>query len=167
MNLNELIKRKDIKPKEKTEALAATILDGELAVLDVIQFANTAKEPLKATCMEAFEYATSNKPEVANSDLFKFATDHLGAKASRLKWESAKVIGNIAHLFAEDLETTIERLLENTQDSGTVVRWSAAYALTQIYSLPKYANDAFRSKLAEICEAEEKASIRKIYLKVL
>ncbi|WP_438314720.1 hypothetical protein [Sporosarcina sp. FA9] len=167
MDLDVLLKRKDLKPKEKTEVMADAIISGELAIVDIIKVASTAKDPAKATCMEAFEYATNKKPEIANMELFMFAQNNIGAKAPRLKWESAKVIGNIAHLYSENLEEAIAGLLENTREEGTVVRWSAAYALTKIFHLSKYSNDDFRRTLQDICESEEKNSIKKIYLKVL
>ncbi|BBH18913.1 hypothetical protein Back11_02580 [Paenibacillus baekrokdamisoli] len=147
--------------------MADAIISGELAIIDIINVASTAKDPAKATCMEAFEYATNKKPVIANMELFRFAQNNLCAKATRLKWESAKVVGNIAHLYSEHLEETIASLLENTKNDGTVVRWSAAYALTQIFHLPNYSNDDFRTTLQDICEFEEKNSIKKIYLKVL
>ena len=167
MNLNELLKSKDIKPKDKTVMIANAVLDGDLSIKDIIDLTSSFKDPAKATCMEAFEYATNKNPEVANIELFGFAENNLSSKAPRLKWESAKVIGNIAHLYSDSLETAIPSLLENAKDDGTVVRWSAAYALTQIFLLPKYSNDEFRCILQDICESEEKASIKKIYVKVL
>ncbi|GAA0136970.1 hypothetical protein YSY43_38110 [Paenibacillus sp. YSY-4.3] len=147
--------------------LAKAMLGGELSSVGLILFAQTAKDSIKAACMEALEYATKQDPQAADRALFEFARDNLDAKAPRLKWESAKVIGNIASLYREDLEPAVARLLENAKDEGTVVRWSAAYALTEIYSLPGYSNDNFRDKLAAICATEEKASIKKIYGKCL
>lgn len=167
MNLDELLKNKSLKPKEKTEAIAEVILNGEMTPGDIIFAAVGAKDTVKATYMEAFEYATNKNPEIATMELFSFASEHLSANAPRLKWESAKVIGNIAHLYADHLEPTIASLLENSRDDGTVVRWSAAYALSAIFRLTDYANDDFRSQLVSICETEEKNSIKKIYLKAL
>lgn len=167
MDLAELLNRKGLKPKQKTETIADAILSGTLTISDVIVAADTFKDPAKATLMEAFEYATNKKPEIATIDLFMFAENNLNAKAPRLKWESAKVIGNIAHLFSENLELAIASLLENSKDDGTVVRWSVAYALSSIFRLPNYANDDFRRQLETICESEEKNSIKKIYLKAL
>lgn len=167
MNLNELLKNKELKPKEKTVQIADAILNGDLAIEDVIEFASSSKDPAKATCMEAFEYATNKKPEIANMELFRFAEYNLNSKAPRLKWESAKVIGNIAHLFSEGLEAAIASLLENSKHDGTVVRWSAAYALTQIFLLSPYSKDHFRGLLQDIYDSEEKNSIKKIYIKVL
>ncbi|MBO1915002.1 hypothetical protein J4G37_60520, partial [Microvirga sp. 3-52] len=92
------------------------------------------------TCMEVLEAATSEKPGIATPKLLEFAENNLSVQAPRIKWESAKVIGNIAHLFPEQLEIPVKHLLENTSHEGTVVRWSAAYALTKIVSLPKYSN---------------------------
>ncbi len=167
MDVAELLKKKDLKAKEKTELLAEALMSGILAFPDIIQFASTAKEPAKATCMEALEYATSQKPEIATPDVLEFAASHLQAKAPRLKWESAKVIGNIAHLFSAQLDTAVVGLLNNSKDDSTVVRWSSAYALTRIVSLPSYSNDPFQSKLSTNLESEDKDSIKKMYTKAL
>jgi len=167
MDLDELLNGKHLKPKERTEAIAEAFLNGSMTVSDMTSAVVGAKDPVKATLMEAFEYATSKKPEIATMELFSFASNHLSAKAPRLKWESAKVVGNIAHLYPDLLDAPIASLLENTKDNGTVVRWSAAYALSAIIRLNGYANDEFRSKLERICEAEEKNSIKKIYVKAL
>lgn len=167
MNIGELLSNKQLKPKEKTQALADAILDGELPIHSVMDFAMNAKPPAVAACMEAFEYATKQSSSAASLDLLHWAQHHLNAKASRLRWESAKVIGNIAHLYPEELELAVESLLVNTKDDSTVVRWSAAYALTQIFGLPPYANDSFRNQLLSIQQSEEKESIRKMYAKAL
>lgn len=167
MNLDELLKSKDLKPKEKTVMIANAVLNGDFAIKDIIDVASSSKDPAKATCMEAFEYATNKNPEIANMDLFMFAQNNLNAKATRLKWESAKVVGNIAHLFSTNLEVAITSLLENSKHDGTVVRWSVAFALTQIFQLPQYSNEGFRALLQNIYDSEEKDSIKKIYKKVL
>lgn len=75
------------------------------------------------------------------------------------------MIGNIAMLYPKDLEKSIESLINNTNDKGTVVRWSAAYALSRIVILPEYANSKLYNQMVEICEKEEKNSIKNIYLK--
>lgn len=167
MDVDELMKRKDLKQKEKIEALAEAIISGELAIIDLIEVASIVKEPAKAVYMEAFEYATNKKPMIASRELFIFAQNNLRVKSPRLKWESAKVIGNIAHLYSEFLKSAVASLIENTKDEGTVVRWSAAYALTQIFQLSNYSNDEFRILLQNISESEKKNSIKKIYLKAL
>lgn len=164
MTIDELLNDKAIKPKEKTETISKWILDKSLPVDELIAFAEKQKDPAKATCIEAIEYATKQNATIADETVLIFVTNTLTAKAPRIKWESAKVIGNIAHLFPTKLEKSINSLLINTQHEGTVVRWSAAFALSEILKLKtKYNKDLF-SAIETICDKEEKNSIKKIYL---
>jgi len=164
MTIEELLKNKDVKPKEKTETISKWILDKSLPVDELIAFAEKQKDPAKATCIEAMEYATKQKPEMADEATLLFVTKSLMAKAPRVKWESAKVIGNIAHLYPEKLDESIEHLLENANHEGTVVRWSAAFALGEILKLNTKHNKDLLPLMENISEKEEKNSIKKIYL---
>lgn len=163
MTIDELLKDKTIKPKDKTETICKWILDQSLPVDELIVFAEKQKDPAKATCIEALEYATKQNPEIADDNVLIFVTNTLAAKAPRVKWESERVIGNIAHLFPEQLEKSISNLLINTEHEGTVVRWSTAFALAEILKLKtKYNNDLLPA-IETICEKEDKNSIKKIY----
>lgn len=164
MNIVELIKDKAIKPKEKTEMISKWLLDGTLSTKDLIEFADKGKDPEKATYIEAIEFATKQNPGIANEDVFAFVTKTLTEKAPRIKWESAKVAGNIAHLFPAKLDATIANLLSNSEHAGTVVRWSAAYALGEILKLKTKYNKDLLPAIEAICDREEKNSIKKIYL---
>jgi HEAT repeat protein len=163
MSLEELFKNKDTKPKEKTEMISAWILDNSLSIDELIGFADKGKDPIKATCIEAMEFASKNKPSIIDEIAFDFVTETLSAKAPRIKWESAKVIGNVASLFPAKLEKSIANLLLNATHEGTVVRWSAAYALGEIIKLSTKHNSILLPKVNQIIENEEKNSIKKIY----
>ena len=164
MDITTLLNDKTLKPKEKTETLSKWLLDGKLTADDLTTFAEAAKDPAKATCIEALEYATKAKPKVANKKTFQFVTQTLTAKAPRVKWESAKVIGNTAHLFPDNLDQAIKNLLDNSGHEGTVVRWSAAFALGEILKLKTKHNKDLLPAIEATCSREEKNSIRKIYL---
>lgn len=164
MTIDELLTEKAIKPKEKTETISKWILDKSLPTDELIAFAEKSKDPAKATCIEAIEYATKQNPKIADESVLRFVTATLTAKAPRVKWESAKVIGNIAHLFPTKLDKSIANLLTNTEHEGTVVRWSAAFALGEILKLKTKRNTDLFPAIENICEKEEKNSIRKIYL---
>lgn len=163
MTIDELLKDKSIKPKEKTETISQWLLSKTLPVDELLAFAEKQKDPAKASCIEAIEYATKQTPHIADETVLLFVTRTLTEKAPRIKWESAKVIGNIAHLFPEKLETPIDKLLINTAHEGTVVRWSAAYALGEILKLGTKRNKDLFPEIERICEKEEKNSIKKIY----
>lgn len=164
----ELMIDKELKAKEKTARLADALLNGEVRFEDIATFAVGAKEPDIANCMEACEYATSRNPRLSGPEMLGFAVRHLSAKAPRLRWEAGKVIGNIAHLYPEDLASAITGLMANAKHDGAVVRWSGAYALTRIAALPKYSEDTgYRGSLRTLYEEEEKNGIRKMYAQAL
>jgi HEAT repeat protein len=100
-------------------------------------------------------------------DCFNFAIFSLTDKAPRVKWESARVIANTAHLFPDELTGAIVNLLANTEHKGTVVRWSAAQALSKIVSLNTTHNSQLVPALKTVSAMEEKPSIQKIYTTAL
>lgn len=167
MDLKQLFSDKTLKPKEKTERLTHWLLASKDNVPILISFANVAKDPVKATCIEAIEFATKSDPAAATGACFDLALSSLSAKAPRVKWESAKVIGNIAGVFPGRVAEAIVPLLDNAEHEGTVVRWSAAYALGEILKLKTKVNADLIPAIQVICGREEKNSIKKIYLAAL
>ena len=167
MDITELLNNKNIKPKLKTETLCHWLLDKTISTNQLIQFATKSKDALKATCIEAIEFATKQQSEILNTTDFDFVLLGLEAKAPRIKWESAKVIANTIHLFPEKTHLTIHHLLPNTQHSGTVVRWSAAMALAEIIKLKTPINKTLIPIVNTILKREEKNSIKKIYVSAL
>lgn len=164
MDIPALLNDKTIKPKEKTETLSNWLLEGKLTSDQLTSFAESAKDPAKATCIEALEFATRQQPTLCNAKTFQFVTQTLTAKAPRVKWESAKVIANTAHLFTGKLNEAIKNLLDNSEHEGTVVRWSAAFAIGEIVKLRTKHNPDLIPAVESICQREEKNSIKKIYL---
>ena len=167
MDIQKFLNNKEVKAKEKTIALSQLLLDGKLIIDELIDFAQTCKDPAKATCIEAIEFATKTEPEIATLACLNFLSQTLAEKAPRIKWESAKVIGNIAHLYPAKLAEPIKNLLINTEHSGTVVRWSAAFALAQIIKIKSSFNKDLIPAIESVCKHEEKNSIRKIYMQAL
>ncbi len=167
MQIIEILNDRQFKPAQKTEILSKMLLSGEINLEQLIAFARESKDPVKATCVEAIEYATKTNPALATPDCLDFATACLSAKAPRIKWEAARLLGNISHLFPARLDVAIKNLLINTEYPGTVVRWSAAFALRHIIKLKTVQNKDLIPAAEAIIEREEKNSIRKIYLDAL
>ena len=115
-----------------------------------------AKDPAKATCIEAMEFATKVNPGIATVECLEFMIASLTAKAPRVKWESAKVIANIAHMFPDKLDNAVNNLLLNSEHAGTVVRWSAAVALAAIIKMKYKKNKELIPAIEAICKREEK-----------
>lgn len=167
MSIQEILSDKTLKPKAKTETISSLLLGKKISIDELITFAAAAKDPAKATCIEALEFVTKQNPDATDKACLAFVSQMLVSKAPRVKWESARVIGNIAHLFPASLDEAINNLLTNSEHPGTVVRWSAAYALGEILKLKTKHNKDLIPAIEAICKREEKNSIRKIYLDAL
>jgi hypothetical protein len=167
MTVLELLSDKLSKPKEKTDRLSLLITTGETGIDELIRFASVAKESDRATCIEALEHATVAMNDLMTEEAFLFVTTQLACKAPRVKWESARVIANTVHLYPAHIGNAVTNLLVNTENPGTVVRWSAASALAAIVKMKTSFNEELLPALEAIAEREEKNSIRKIYLEAL
>lgn len=164
MKLEELFGDKALKQKTKTELLGKLLIDKEVTFEELIAFAEKSKDPEKATCIEAIEYATRQDPNIANEKCLKYVSQKLTEEAPRVKWESAKVIGNIAHLFPTKLNVAIANLLTNSEYNGSVVRWASAFALGEILKLKTKHNKDLLPAIEAICNREEDTGVKKKYL---
>ena len=167
MTITELLNDKTKKAKQKVETISQWLLDGSMSTGEIIVFAEKAKDPEKATCIEAIEFATKQNPKIADENVLVFVTKTLTENAPRVKWESARVIGNIAHLFPTKLNKAISNLLINVEYDGTVVRWASAYALGEILKLKTKHNQDLLPTIEGICEREQDTGVKKKYLDAL
>ena len=167
MILKELLADKSLKPKEKTERINRMLLNKEIKTVALIDFAIQAKDPDKATCIEALELASRAEASIVDLKCFGFIVNCLTEKAPRIKWEAAKVTGNTVYLFPDKLDNAISNLLTNSEHTGTVVRWAAAFALGEIVKLDTKHNKDLIPAIEAIIKREEKNSIKKIYLAAL
>src|SRR4051794_22517977 len=107
MEIEAVFADKQLKAKAKSEAVSQALLEKKITVADVIKTAKAAEDRDKGTCIEAIQFATKAKPELASIDCLKFVTETLLEKAPRVKWESAKVIATIAYLFSDKSDKAI------------------------------------------------------------
>lgn len=167
MTIEQIFQDTSIKAKGKVKTLGEWLLNGELPIDELLVYAEKQKASDKATCIEAVEFATKKKPDIADGYVFDFVTNSLRDEEPRVKWESAKVIGNIAKLFPEKLEKAITDLLVNAENKGTIVRWATAYALAEIVKLRTENNTDLLPKVETLCDKEEDNGVKKKYLDAL
>lgn len=163
MQIETILKDRSLKTKAKVQAIAKAVLGEELSIDELIKTTSKLKDAEKGTCVEALELATRTQPEIADQKCLTFVLKCLEDEAPRVKWEAAKVIGTIAPLFPTKLAKAISGLLINTEDAGTVVRWSAAHALSKIMALKTKHNADLVPAIEAILKREEDNAIRKIY----
>lgn len=135
-------------------------------IAELIQCFEDGTTAEKGNCMEAIEYITKENPEFAENCL-EFVIRHINDKAPRVKWEACRIIGNVAQRFPDKVKETIPKLLENTKDKGTVVRWSTAFALTEIAKCSLEMQKQLVPEFKKILERENNMGVKNIYLKYL
>lgn len=161
MNLSEILNKTTLKSKEKNQKISAALLSGELSEKSLLEFAAQARDVDRATLMEAAEYTTKSNPDFGSIHLLQFAGEQLSSEAPRVVWESSRVIGNLCRKYSDAALKLTPRLAANTEHEGTVVRWSTAYALSQILIQTK--DKRLSELMRNISKKEKENSIRKIY----
>jgi hypothetical protein len=168
MTIEQVFQDKTIKAKGKVSKIGDWLIKGELPLDELLAFAGKQKSTEKATCIEALEYATKKDPQkVATENLLVFVTKALNDDEPRVKWESARVIGNIARIFPDQLDKCVTNLLQNAENPGTVVRWASAYALAEIFKLKTNLNHKLLAKIELLCDKEDDTGVKKKYLDAL
>lgn len=166
MNIITEILQSKVKLKEKVALLAKKFAENKKFAKECIKCFENGSDSDRGNCMEAVECAVEHNPDIAEHYL-DFATQHLNDKAPRVKWEAGKIIAFSAKRFPNETSKAIPALLENTTDKGTVVRWSAAFALTEIaINNPKTQKELI-PKFESIVKKEVSNGVKKFYTKVL
>ena len=76
-------------------------------------------------------------------------------------------IGNLAQKFPKEVEKAVPKLLVNTKDESTVVRWCAAFALSEIAKNSLRAREELVPKIEGIIKSEKNNGVKNVYLKAL
>ncbi|WP_312553842.1 HEAT repeat domain-containing protein [Empedobacter brevis] len=167
MTIEQVFQDKTLKAKAKVSTIGEWLTNNELPLDELLAYAEKQKATDKATCIEAIEYATKKVPAIADESLLEYVTKALKDEEPRVKWESAKVIGNIAKLFPTQLDKPVKNLLPNAENTGTVVRWATAYALAEILKLKTENYIKLLPKIEQLYEKEEDNGVKKKYLDAL
>jgi hypothetical protein len=162
-----IVQNKAIKVKEKVVQLSGLLLNNKVTIDELVDMAKSQKDVIKGTLVEAMEHATKINPEIINREAFQFLIQSLHEGAPRVKWEAARAISNTAHLFPKLLNNAVVNLLDNTEHGGTVVRWSAATALSKIILLNTALNKELIPTAEAIIQREEDNAVNKIYQQAL
>lgn len=167
MNFADCLRDKSLTVKQKTELLSRWLLANVDQVDRLVAFAAKTTDVTKATCLQAFEYATRVDQEVGSQACFDLAASALGEPAPRVKWEAAKVVGNIARSHPKRLRKAIDNLLANATHDGTVVRWSAAFAIGECIKLASSHNARLVPAAEALCARERDNAVRNHYVRAL
>ena len=154
------------KPKEKVSLLAKKVKENNKFLNQLIEYFEVGSVADKGNCIEVMEYVSQDDPKFV-LPYIKFIIEHINNDAPKVKWETARVIGNVAQQFPDKVSNAIEKLFLNTKDKGTVVRWSAAFALTEIAKNNPKMQKELVPKFSEIVKKEENNGVKNVYVKAL
>jgi HEAT repeat protein len=154
------------KPKALTEHLAAIVLADASSVESLFGALQAGNDKEKGVCLEVLEAVTRQRPELASGRI-PFIIGFIGYKSPKARLESSRVVANVACRYPDGTAGAVPALLKNTDDEGTVVRWSAAFALGAILKHNERERRLLLPKIEAILKKEENNGVRNLYLKAL
>ena len=166
-NLLELLSNKSIKPKAKTVEIAFQINSGLLQPSSVYDLLEKVSPSQKSRLLESIELASKTHPEMVTQVLFNKTVDLLLSSEPAIKRECGRIIANTAHLFPNKLTKATNHLLDNCRHEGTVVRWSAAFALGEILKLKGTGHEELAKAISLLAEMETNTGVKNNYLKAI
>jgi len=163
--VQEIISSK-MKHKEQV-AIMSQMAKGDNKVLArLFDILRTGTEVEKGTAAEVMKFVSKDNPDmlVPYIDLL---VDYIDYKAPRVKWGCPEALGNMAPKYPNEVGRAIPKLLENLKDKSTVVRWCAAFALTEI---AKYNSEKQKELVVifhELIKTEHNNGVRNVFVKAL
>ena len=167
MNIIELLDDKSIKGTERRQTVVNMIVAGELTVNEVAAISTTVGKKQVATVLEAVEEVSNKRLCPLEASWLQWAEPYISSENNSCRREASRIVGNMAAQYPDLLDDAIERLMKNTPDESTVIRWAAAYALSRIVILDRYAKSDLYDHLVPVCDREEDNGVKNQYLKAL
>lgn len=156
----------DKKPKEKVALITDEIKNDDKLIGQLIELLKNGTDVEKGTCAEVLKFVSKDKPELV-APYIDVLIDYINYKAQRVKWGVPEAIGNLSQKYPKQVEKAIPNILENTKEKSTVVRWCAAFALTEIAKYNKQSQIKLIPKFKTIVKKEENNGVKNVYMKAL
>jgi len=163
--IKDILKSKG-KPKEKQVQLVEAVCNDKINAEEFIEFFTSASDVDKGTCADSMKHISKQKPEIL-APFIDTLVEYIDYKASRVKWGIPEAIGNMAEKYPYKAEKAIPKLLLNTKDKSTVVRWCAAYALSETAKYNQKRQKELISIFTKNAKEEKNNGVKNIYLKTL
>jgi diketogulonate reductase-like aldo/keto reductase len=157
----------EMPPKEKILLLAKQIRGRSEFLTEIADYCQGATDADKAICLAAVNQITKDDPTFIQNHM-DFVISQIDNKSAQVKLEASEIIASAAKASPDQVVKAIPKLMEITKDEASIVRWGAAYALTEIAksSDPKTIKQLLRFFKAE-AKKEQMSSVRNLYLDAL
>jgi hypothetical protein len=132
----------------------------------LIEILKSGSDVEKGTIADVMKHVSEDKPEIVAPYVDEIV-NYINYKAPRVKWGVPETIGNMAKKYPTEVEKAVPNLLANSKDESTVVRWCAAFALTEIIKNNPKVRKELGSRIEEIVKNEKNNGVKNVYLKAL
>jgi len=166
MNVIAEIRNWKGKPKELVAFLTESIEQDQEIFSQLIEILKSGSDVEKGTVADVMKHVSKDKPEIV-APYIDDLVGYINYKAPRVKWGVPETIGNLAQNYPTEVESAVPKLLVNTEDKSTVVRWCAAFALTEIAKSNPAMKKELGSKIEGIVQNEKNNGVKNVYLKAL
>ena len=155
-----------LKPKEKLTTLVEAVTQKKISAKEFIEYFKSAPDVEKGTCADAMKHISKEKPEILAHYIDELI-GYINYDAPRVKWGIPEAIGNLAQRYPKEVEKAIPKLLVNTKDKSTVIRWCAAYGLTEIAKNNSRTRRELMPLFESMVEKENNNGVRNVYVKAI
>ena len=164
MNILEEIRQANKKAKEMALLLAKKFQQQKPTPKEYSSALESASKVEQGILIETMEFITQENPSFAKPYL-DIIIEYIASPVPKVKWEAARIIGNVVKELPATAQKAIPNLLVNTNDQGTVVRWSAAFGLGEIIKHHSKIRSKLMPKIEKIVKKEQNSGVKNVYLK--
>lgn len=165
--LIDILTDKELKGVARRQAVIDMLLQGNVPLTMLQELLPQLDEKKSATVLEALEEISNKKLMTLEQGHLQLAIPYIASSNNSCRREASRIVGNLAAAFPDAVKEALPSLMANTTDEGTVVRWSAAYALSRIIVLPDYAKSGLYDELLQLAETEQDNGVKSQYEKAL
>jgi hypothetical protein len=155
-----------MKPKKRVGKILESIKEDTSLFNGLMEIFRMGSDVEKGTCAEVMKFVSKDNPEIVAPYIDELI-EYINYKAPRVKWGIPESIGNLADKYTNEVEKAIPNLMKNTKDKSTVVRWCAAYALSEIAKYNSKRQKELVSIFLEIVKNEKNNGVKNVYMKTL
>ena len=166
MNAVQEILQSERKPKEKVSLLTEKAKENKKLFSQLIEILRTGSDVEKGTCADVMKHVSKDNPEIV-APYVDIMIEYINYKAPRVKWGIPESIGNLAQQYPKEVEKAVPKLWINAKDKSTVVRWCAAFALTEIAKNNPELQEELIPKFKNYVKQEKNNGIKNVYTKTL
>ena len=155
-----------MKHKEQVEIITALVESDQTALAELFDILKYGTDVQKGTAAEVMKFVSKEKPDMM-VPYIDTLIEYIDYKAPRVRWGCPEAIGNLASKYPLEVEGAIPKLLENLNDKSTVVRWCAAFALTEIAKSNLGKQDELVIIFRDLITVEQNNGVRNVYIKAV